>query len=65
MQCKKCRVEITHEQAAASLFDLQFLPGPDGRPVTHRHVKHRVAGIGPLCEKCMAKQKTLPIKKRE
>jgi hypothetical protein len=65
MQCKSCRVEITHEQAAASLFDLQFLPGPDGRLVNRLHVKYHVEGVGPLCVKCMAKQKTLPSRKRK
>ena len=64
MRCKKCRVEMTHEQAAASLFDLQFLPGPDGRPVNRWHAKHRAMGVGPLCEKCMVMRKTLPKRKR-
>jgi hypothetical protein len=61
--CKSCNATISAEQAAASLFDLRFLPGPDGRPVHRSFAKYRAEGVGPLCEKCLAKQKTLPRRK--
>jgi hypothetical protein len=62
MHCKNCRKTITDAQAAASLFDLRFLPGPDGR-VKFKQSKSRAARVGPLCPKCLAKRKTLPLRK--
>jgi hypothetical protein len=58
-ECKLCGKEITEQKAAASIFDLSFLPGPDRR-LTRRHAKFRATRLGPLCPGCLKKQKTLP-----
>ena len=58
-ECKLCGKEITEQEAAASIFDLRFLPGSD-RQLSWRDAKFCAARFGPLCPGCLKKQKTLP-----
>ena len=53
MICKKCKQPISEEQAAASLFDLRFLP-LRGQKLHRRNAKFHTERIGPLCAKCFA-----------
>jgi hypothetical protein len=57
--CKLCDKQLTDEKAAASIFDLRFLPGSD-RQLSLSHAKFRAARLGPLCPGCLKSQKTLP-----
>jgi hypothetical protein len=58
-ECKLCGKQLTTEKAAASIFDLRFLPGSD-RKLSWRDAKFRAARFGPVCPGCLKKQKTLP-----
>jgi hypothetical protein len=57
-KCKTCGKTITEAEAAASLFDLGFLP-VNGFRIARRDTKIRAAKIGPLCPKCLASRKDL------
>jgi hypothetical protein len=57
--CKLCDKKLTDEKAAASIFDLRFLPGSD-RKLPPLHAKGGAARFGPLCTGCLKNQKTLP-----
>lgn len=63
-ECNSCGKEIDDIQAAASIFDLSFLPGPDGK-VSRAHARCRAARIGPLCPKCQKTPTTLPRPNRK
>jgi hypothetical protein len=62
--CKMCGKTIDHAQAAASLFDLSFLP-VNGFRTSRREAKNRAAKVGPLCPKCLARRKDLLIEPRK
>jgi hypothetical protein len=58
-ECKLCGKQLTAEKAAASIFDLRFLPGSE-RKLSWRDAKFRAARFGPVCPGCLKKQKTVP-----
>ena len=63
-KCKSCGKSIDHVQAAASLFDLSFLP-VGGCKTSRREAKNRAAKVGPLCPKCLARRKDLLLEPRK
>jgi hypothetical protein len=58
--CKSCGTPISEAEAYASLYDLRFLPGPDGRRLGRRVARKRAADVGPLCAACLKRQERLP-----
>jgi hypothetical protein len=58
-ECKLCGKQLTEQKAAASIFDLRFLPGSD-RQLSRRVAKFRAGRFGPLCHGCLKNQKALP-----
>jgi hypothetical protein len=51
---------MTERDAAASIYDLSFLPGPKGTSLNRRVAKKRARDIGPLCDECRGRQTNLP-----
>jgi hypothetical protein len=62
-KCKSCGKTMTSEEAAASIFDLGFLP-LKGRPIARRTAKAHAKHVGPLCPKCLGRRKDLGINPR-
>jgi hypothetical protein len=59
--CKSCRKEIDPSQAAASLFDLSFLP-VKGRRQARYTTKRMAKAVGPLCSNCLKRRTDLAIR---
>jgi hypothetical protein len=58
--CKSCGTSISDQQAVGSLFDLRFLPGPDGKRLGRKMARKRASDVGPLCSECLERQERLP-----
>ncbi len=53
-QCKSCRTELDHPEAAASIFDLSFLRLDKIRN-SRKVAMTRAREVGPLCPKCLSR----------